>query len=177
MTSLIIDTSLESNFVMLSQGGVPLKIEKIPSSKDQTKYLLPTIDTLLDKQSLKDLIYIAVGIGPGTFTGTRIGVVTAKTLAFAHDLPLIGFCSLQRYVPKQDGSFIVTYDAKSKGYYAISGVKTGNHIHYTKDPYLLMTQSPTASLQSSFSHLATLVQQKFINNEVETPISLKIIYL
>lgn len=161
---------------MLSQDGVPLKIEKIPSGRDQSKYLLPTIDELLGKHALKELTYIAVGMGPGTFTGTRIGVVTAKTLAFAHNLPLIGFCSLKRYIPEQEGPFIVTRDAKSKGYYAITGVKTGEQIHYTEEPHLLKEASK-APLQSSPTHLANLIQKKFMNCEVETPTSLKIVYL
>ena len=146
---------------MLSQDGSPLKIEKIPSGKDQSKYLLKAIDALLGKHALKELTYIAVGVGPGTFTGTRIGVITAKTLAFARDLPLIGFCSLKRYIPEQDGPFTITRDAKSKGYYAITGVKTGKQIHYTKEPHLL--KEPTSTpLQSSPPHLANLIQKKFV---------------
>ncbi len=53
--------------------------------------LIPAIDELLNsnKISAKDLTSIAVSIGPGSFTGLRIGLTAAKAIAFASDLPII----------------------------------------------------------------------------------------
>lgn len=60
-----------------------------------SKILFPALLELLDKAkvSLKDLDYIAVARGPGSYTGTRIGAIIAKSLAFALTIPLIGFDS------------------------------------------------------------------------------------
>jgi tRNA threonylcarbamoyladenosine biosynthesis protein TsaB len=58
--------------------------------------LLPLIDKLLKQAdvSFDDLERIAVGIGPGTFTGLRIGIATARALTQARSLPLVGVPTL-----------------------------------------------------------------------------------
>ncbi len=42
----------------------------------------------------RDVTAVAVGVGPGPFTGLRVGLVTARTLAFALDIPVYGVCTL-----------------------------------------------------------------------------------
>jgi tRNA threonylcarbamoyl adenosine modification protein YeaZ len=52
---------------------------------------------IIAPQTWQDLGFLAVAIGPGSFTGTRLGVVTARTLAQQLDLPLVGISSFAAY--------------------------------------------------------------------------------
>ncbi|OBW63008.1 MAG: tRNA N6-adenosine(37)-N6-threonylcarbamoyltransferase complex dimerization subunit TsaB [Dehalococcoides mccartyi] len=67
------------------------------SHQNQTVELLPRLDWLLESAglSLKDATAIAVSIGPGSFNGLRIGLSTAKSLAYALDIPLCGIGTLE----------------------------------------------------------------------------------
>lgn len=88
MSALLIDTSSENVFLAVSKNGKIVCQKTISDSRQLSKFLLPSIETLW-----QDFDYITVGIGPGSYTGTRIGVIVAKSLSFALDAPLIGFSS------------------------------------------------------------------------------------
>jgi tRNA threonylcarbamoyladenosine biosynthesis protein TsaB len=58
------------------------------------KLLLPSVESLLKDAGLRRPDYVAVGIGPGSYTGLRIGVTVARTLAWTWEVPLLGIGSL-----------------------------------------------------------------------------------
>ena len=62
--------------------------------RDLSVYLHQSLGEILQPQTWQDLEFIAVARGPGGFTGTRIGVVAARTLAQQLDIPLFGISSL-----------------------------------------------------------------------------------
>lgn len=62
--------------------------------RETSNYLHPHLQSFLTPQTWKDIGWIAVANGPGGFTGTRLGVVTARTIAQQLDLPLFAISSL-----------------------------------------------------------------------------------
>lgn len=91
MTLLAIDTSTRSMGLALYQEDRVL-LENLWSSPDfHTVELAPAIRDALAHCQLapSDLAAVAVAIGPGSYTGLRIGLAVAKGLAFTHDLPLL----------------------------------------------------------------------------------------
>lgn len=69
----------------------------------------------------QDLTAVAVGAGPGPFTGLRVGLVTARTLGFALDIPVYAACTLDviaiEAVAQMSGDFVVATDARRKEVY------------------------------------------------------------
>lgn len=142
---LIIDTSGPDSFVALWKKG-ELIVEHLPPLK-QSQTLLPAIQKLLENESID---FIAVGTGPGSFTGTRVGVMTAKTLAFAKGLPLLPFCSLMIYTPDEEGSFTIYADARSQKLYTLSGTRTQEGASYNPPTIIEGDQEVSTALNLSF---------------------------
>lgn len=69
--------------------------------------------------AMSDLTDVAVGVGPGPFTGLRVGVVTALTLGSTLGLAMHGVCSLDVIAAdvRDDGEFLVATDARRKEVY------------------------------------------------------------
>jgi len=61
---------------------------------------------------------IAVGTGPGSYTGIRVGAALAKALAFGWQIPIFGFCSLVAFAPDAS-QWAVLADARTGGFYTL----------------------------------------------------------
>lgn len=86
MPTLALETSDRPGSIALFEGDAPLEVVTLPdASRRHGQDLVVAIDELLRRheRTPRDLDAVAVGIGPGSFTGLRIGVVCAKTLAYA----------------------------------------------------------------------------------------------
>lgn len=93
---LQIDTATEICSVSISADGVLVGEYAMGEVNVHASMLTVYIDRLLKELSLeyKDLSAVAVSMGPGSYTGLRIGVSTAKGLCYALDIPLLGINTL-----------------------------------------------------------------------------------
>ncbi|WP_099221556.1 tRNA (adenosine(37)-N6)-threonylcarbamoyltransferase complex dimerization subunit type 1 TsaB [Listeria costaricensis] len=118
-----IDTSTDTMSIALYQEGTILGEYTTNLKKNHSVRLLPAIQTLLEEcgATPRDLTKIAVSEGPGSYTGLRIGVTAAKTLAWDLDIPLVGISSLEvlaasgRYF---NGKIVPLMDARRGNVYA-----------------------------------------------------------
>lgn len=118
------------------------------------EHLAPLIARSLEEAGLvrQDLTAIAVGVGPGPFTGLRVGVVTARTLGFVLDVPVYGVCSLDAVALEvvatgaTPGSFLVATDARRKEVYLASYDGDGRRLEgpVVTKPAAVATDAPVA---------------------------------
>ncbi|MBO5244741.1 MAG: tRNA (adenosine(37)-N6)-threonylcarbamoyltransferase complex dimerization subunit type 1 TsaB [Selenomonadales bacterium] len=96
MTILAIDTSTRVSSVALVEAGRVIAELNQDTRLTHSERLMPQIKQLLDmaEKKSRELSAIAVSIGPGSFTGLRIGMATAKTMAYALGIPIIGVPTL-----------------------------------------------------------------------------------
>jgi tRNA threonylcarbamoyl adenosine modification protein YeaZ len=94
---LAIDTSTDFASIALSTKGETLAELTWRSGQNHSRELIPNITRLLDLSNSTsapiDAVFVA--IGPGSFNGIRVGISTAKGLAFSLQIPLLGVSSLE----------------------------------------------------------------------------------
>jgi len=201
---LLLDTATQNACIVLSDYKRILEEVHLDGGKGLSEHLLPTIHKLLQKHRIhpEDLKCIACGQGPGSYTGTRIGVMIAKTLSYANQTPLLGFCSLEAWIPDEEGLFVNLIDAKISGVYLSEGEKTKSGLSFhsprvcsleTAEPilkkadFLLTTDIATLSEKlPSFSlikarpqgeHLIELIWDQWVKKEYSLSSDLDLIYL
>jgi tRNA threonylcarbamoyladenosine biosynthesis protein TsaB len=94
---LNIDTSTQQASVSLSENGNCIRLLASKEQKEHASFIQPAIDKILKEQNIppKDLAAIAVTEGPGSYTGLRVGMATAKGLCYALNIPLITIGTLE----------------------------------------------------------------------------------
>src|SRR4051812_2977434 len=116
MLTLALDTSTYVGSVSVTRGGELLAEWSAFVRASHGETLLPHVEQALTLAGvhLREVELLAVGIGPGSFTGVRIGVATAKGLALSLQKPLVGVTSLRTLaagMPAGGGLLVPLLDA------------------------------------------------------------------
>lgn len=117
---LALDTSVDVR-VGVARNGVVLARRHVADTRQHVEQLMPLVSEALAEAGTgpSELDLVCVGLGPGPFTGLRVGVVAAQVLASVHRLPLHGVCSLDVVAAAADrpGEFVAASDARRKELY------------------------------------------------------------
>lgn len=138
MKTLCIETSSKiCSVALLENTNLIDKIEK-NEGLTHSEILMPTIQEVLTKNNIKikDINLIVCDIGPGSFTGIRIGVATAKAFSDSLNIQTIGISSLECYARKitSDGIICSLIDCKNNNCYYSLFKKDGNSFSVISEP-------------------------------------------
>ena len=127
MLILAIDTAGPACAVAILRDDAILAETSEAMSRGHAERLMPMIISALAEAGIAfgDLDRIAVTIGPGSFTGVRVGVAAARGLALALDIPAVGVGSLDALAlpvanARKDGTVVAVLDAKRGEIYALA---------------------------------------------------------
>ncbi|MEI6632346.1 MAG: tRNA (adenosine(37)-N6)-threonylcarbamoyltransferase complex dimerization subunit type 1 TsaB [Chlamydiota bacterium] len=142
MNILGIETSTRRASLAVAADGALLAEVVLPGDSNPSAQLLPALDGLLKKCGLvpRDIGGIAAGTGPGSFTGIRIGLATARGLSAARGMPIRGVGGfdnlLAGYVGGDAARVCPLVDAHSYGVYAAVYEREGTGYRRVKAPFV-----------------------------------------
>lgn len=157
MRQLLIDTCTERGFIAYHAGSTFLFAQELPFGLHQSQALMPQLAEACTRFSIgaEQVDCIGVAIGPGSYTGIRIGVSVAQALAFAWQRPLVGVCSLNALVPEEVGvRFAAILDARIGGVYLRKGISHAHGVEFLSVPMVCSLAEAAIELQD-VTHLVT----------------------
>jgi tRNA threonylcarbamoyl adenosine modification protein YeaZ len=115
MSILAIDTAASRTSVVVIENGQVVFNEFRDGAMSHGPALPELVQAAIKNREITEVL---VGMGPGPYTGLRVGVTFAQTFAWARNIPVRGFCSLDAIAAQVIGSdFIVAIDARRKEVY------------------------------------------------------------
>lgn len=172
MLTLAIEASNKSLSIALFKGDDVLIQDGMENTLQHSIHLATTVDRVM-KQSpytYQQLDRIVVSNGPGSYTGLRIGVTFAKTLAQTVGCSLIGVSSLKVLAlsAKEEALVIPFYDARRQnvfvGYYENGqSVKPDEHIAFSEVLNNLSTDKPLCFISPDMAMYQPMILEKYPN--------------
>ena len=147
------DTATPAVTVALHDGTSVVAESTGVDARRHGELLLPAVDRVLKEAgtALDAVTGIVVGVGPGPYTGLRVGLVTARTLGHVLEVPVYGVCTLDVIAAEAarggvDRPFLVATDARRKEVYLASYDEHGTRLTgpVVDKPAALATDAPVA---------------------------------
>lgn len=159
MKILSLDTSSKNAIIVITQNEEKIIELNNEEEKTHSQKLMPMIDEAFQKSklSLDDIGLIICCLGPGSFTGVRIGIATAKAFADSKNIPVVGVNSLEAlaYSLETEGKICAIIDAGHEnayvGYYEIRKDENGNLKTVQEDlTFLNLTDEKLKEIQKQY---------------------------
>jgi len=114
MKTLFIDTHLYDINIILFEDNTIIREKHIIGEKHNSRYLLPTVKEVVGNDTYGEIIVVN---GPGSFTGVRLGVTVAKTLAYTLNIPIKTITSLDLMNLSSDSGSHIFAISDGNGYF------------------------------------------------------------
>jgi len=141
MKILGIETSTQRASLAVVEGDAVIAEANLPDGERPSASLLLTLDTLLKARGMgiKGIRGIAVGTGPGSFTGIRLGLATARGLSLSLNIPIRGVCGFDNLLSTYEGTasrVCPLVNAHSYGFYTAVYARDRRSFTRIREPFV-----------------------------------------
>ena len=175
MLLLALDTSASLVSVALLMGKRNVRFCEQEMERGQGEALIPMIQELFEsaRLNIKDLTGVAVAVGPGSFTGVRIGIATARAIAMALDIPVYGVTNFEAYSYSILKPITVVLDSKRDDYFVqkFDGNGTAVDVPKIATAKQMKKALPFTAVGSGANKLAGEIGCKVLNKISPTAVS------
>lgn len=130
MLLLAFDTATPAVTVAVLSGAFAVRQSTVIDARRHGELLATGIEQVLDGDDPRNLTAVAVGLGPGPYTGLRVGVVTAAAMSHALGIPAYGVCTLDVIAAtvERGEEFVVATDARRREVYWAAYDENGGRV-------------------------------------------------
>ena len=143
MNVLGIETSGPIGSAAACRDSEVIAEERLERGMEHGRMILPLVDRVLNRAGWdrrRDIHLIAVDVGPGSYTGLRVGLTCARTHAVFARVPIVGVCSLDALAenaPPDEERVLTVLDAKRGEVYAAAYRREGGGLHRIAGPAVM----------------------------------------
>ncbi len=121
MYQLLLDSANKLLVVGLAKDDIVVDKTIYEAWQRQSEMMVPEIDSIMKRNNIKkeDIEAIVVGIGPGSYTGIRIALTIAKTMAYALHIPLYSVSSLSLFKNEKEPTICVLNARSGRSYFGV----------------------------------------------------------
>lgn len=192
MIYFYIDSATQRADLVLFDEGKVLGSKVVAVGPLTKEDLFVTVEQLFKEcgLDLKDLHYVGIGVGPGSYTGIRVASSIGATLAYSLEIPLITLTSMDGYAHAQP--FVTVFDAKRGKVYIQEGSKEPRLVGveelkpFIDKGYILLTphkesfknqEGNWVEAAPDFGRIGSLLKNKFTHKQFADPKNVNLIYL
>ena len=158
MVSLLLDSSNKYLAVGISQNGKVIDRIYYEAWQRQSELMVGEIDNILSRNKLtrSDIGAVVVGIGPGSYTGVRIAITIAKTIAYALKIKVYAISSLSLLKDRKKPTICVFNARSGRSYFAVYEGDTcleKECVKVNDEVFEYYSEHPSCALNGDVKHL------------------------